>query len=114
MLSKKHLFVAMIMLVTGLIGIQAEADPVDEIQATITGTVVDASSGEALEGVEVTLAENDQSATSDSEGNFAFEELEAGTYTLSASADGYEDWEESVEITEEGGSISIELQPSEE
>ncbi len=78
--------------------------------AGITGSVVDANSGEAVPNATVTL--NETSVTTDEYGAFTIEELEAGSYTLTVEAEGYEAAEQSVDVTEEGANVEITLQPS--
>jgi hypothetical protein len=85
----------------------------NELRTTITGTVADANTEAAIEGAEVTISETRTSATTDASGTFSFAELEAGSYTLSVSADGYETAETRVEVTEEGANVQVELHPQE-
>jgi|GEM_PF-614697 len=82
-----------------------------ERTATLTGTVVDADMQEGVEGAEVTLAETDQSATTDEFGTFSFTDLEEGVYTVTVSAEGYSNAEEEVEVTENGATVEIQLYP---
>ena len=86
-----------------------DGEAAQERTATLTGTVVDADMQEGIEGAEVTLAETDQSATTDEYGTFTFTDLEEGTYTVSVSAEGYSNAEEEVEVTEHGATIEIQL-----
>ncbi len=59
--------------------------------ASISGTIVNESSGAPISGASVTLLVNgaSQGATSDAQGKFAFTALAAGTYELRASAKQY-------------------------
>lgn len=52
---------------------------------SVTGKVVDFSTGEALTGVEVTLEGTDQKVYSDFDGNFKFENINQGEYNVVAS-----------------------------
>jgi type 1 fimbria pilin len=88
-----------------------EGDVTQERTATLTGTVVDADMQEGVEGAEVTLAETDQTATTDEFGTFSFSDLEEGTYTITVSAEGYSNAEEEVEVTEHGATVEIQLYP---
>ncbi len=54
----------------------------------IVGTVTDASSGEAIIGA--TVIADDYSATSDTDGHYNITNVPAGTYTVTASAEGYQ------------------------
>jgi len=81
-----------------------------ENRATITGSVLDAQSGEPIVGAEVVLVELNQTTTTDENGDFSLE-AEPGEYTLEVEADGYEKSEERVEVTEDGTNVWIELEP---
>lgn len=88
----------------------ATSETESEGYAMITGSVVDANTGEAIPNATVELSELEASATTDEYGTFIFEDIEAGTYTLSVQADGYEEVEQSVEVAEEGANVEISLQ----
>ena len=51
---------------------------------SITGTITDNASGETLVGVLVALEGTDQKTYTDFDGNFTFDNIKEGTYTLSA------------------------------
>ncbi len=57
----------------------------------LSGTVVDEATNEALVGVKVELAGTDKVAYTDFDGNYAFENLEPGTYTVKASYVSYKE-----------------------
>lgn len=83
-------------------------------EAELIGTVVDSSTGEGIEGAEVTISEVEQTAKTDQYGTFTITDLDAGTFIVSVTAEGYQDAEEEVEVTEEeGGTIEIILNPEE-
>lgn len=82
-----------------------------EIQTNISGTVVDAESGEGIPEAEVTVVETEESTTTDEYGTFTFSDLESGSYTIQASSDGYQDGESTVDLSEEGATVEIELEP---
>ncbi|MFC0529061.1 carboxypeptidase regulatory-like domain-containing protein [Phytohabitans kaempferiae] len=50
----------------------------------LTGTVTDAATGTAQPGAVVTVEQTGQTVTADASGNYAFADLEAGSYTVSA------------------------------
>lgn len=81
-----------------------------DTRTMIIGTVNDAETGEAIPGAEVTLTGAEATATTDDYGTFTFEDVEAGTYTISVDADGYAAAEEEVEVSEEGANVAIELE----
>ncbi|MCF7689806.1 MAG: TonB-dependent receptor [Cephaloticoccus sp.] len=69
--------------------------------ATISGRVSDGSSGVSLLGAKITLTEIDRSATSTSGGDFHLSNVPAGSYLLKVSFTGYEDYSESVTVSED-------------
>lgn len=89
----------------------ATSETANESYAMITGSVVDATTGEAVSNATVELVETEASAITDEYGTFVFEEVEVGTYTLSIQADGYQTAEQSVEVAEEGANVEIAVQP---
>lgn len=112
MLSKKILIASLFLMITGLIGIQTQAHAQDT-QGGVTGEVVDASTGEALSDIEISVEESGETATTDSDGRFTLENLEPGMHTLNVEADGYETWSQTVEIQQDGDAeVEIRLQPS--
>jgi len=64
---------------------------------TIEGTVMDSSSGEAIANATVTV--NGMSATSNSSGAYVISDVPPGNYTVTVSADGYEDSSETITVT---------------
>lgn len=85
----------------------------DDEHATLNGVVFDAWDETPVEGAEVLL--NDYSATTDEEGTFLFEDLEAGTYMLSIEHEYYETFETEVTLEEEEDkSIEVVLEPIED
>jgi len=76
----------------------------------ITGTVEDASTGNPIAGANVTA--NGHSALTDADGSYDIE-LQPGTYTVTVSADGYEESSRTGMIVEAGESttVSFELTP---
>ncbi|MEL7834073.1 beta-sandwich domain-containing protein [Fodinibius sp. N2] len=108
--KKTTIFSAVILLI-GMTIMAGNAVAQENVEVSLTGEVVDASTQEALSGVQLTLEGADKETTSSDDGSFTFEMVSAGTYTLTATADGYEDWEQEVEVKESGNSITVELQP---
>lgn len=74
---------------------------------SLEGTVVDADSGEPLEGVTVSMADSRARAISDTEGKFAFPSVSPDTYALHATRLGYQDAHGSVVV---GGSQAVTVQ----
>jgi serine protease AprX len=91
----------------GPIGGGTEPPPAPETGA-ISGTVTDASNAAAIGGATVSIG-TDLSTTTDGDGKYAFADLSPATYTITASANGYES--ASGEITVIAGStVTLNLQ----
>jgi len=58
------------------------------LNGTISGVVTDSSTGNPISGATVTV--NSMSATTNSSGVYTISDIQAGTYTVTASAEGYE------------------------
>ncbi len=84
----------------------------DSAQA-ITGTVLDANTGQPVSGATVQLEGQDNSVTTDSDGSFQIENASAGTYTITVTADGYQDYENQIEVGANAQSLTIRLTPGE-
>lgn len=94
-----------------LMAATAETEYESELVAAITGSVIDASSGEGIPGASVAITELDLNTTTDDSGTFTFADVDPGSYTLSADAEGYQSHEETIEVNDEGNMIEIELEP---
>ncbi|MGM0545554.1 MAG: SusC/RagA family TonB-linked outer membrane protein [Bacteroidota bacterium] len=79
---------------------------------TITGTVTDASSGEPLPSVNVFVEELQRGAATNAEGEFTIEDVEYGSYTITASFVGYNDFQEEVTVDESNVTLDIGLTSS--
>ncbi len=79
---------------------------------TITGTVTDESSGEPLPSVNVYVEELQRGAATNAEGEFTIEDVEYGSYTLSASFVGYNDFQQEVTVDESTVSVDVGLSSS--
>lgn len=111
-LFNKKVLLSALALVIGLAMVSTEAVAQEESEAELTGQVVDASNQEPVADAQVTLQGENQETTTGGDGTFTFEDVEPGTYTLTATAEGYQEWEQEVEVTEQGGAVQIELEPS--
>jgi outer membrane cobalamin receptor len=72
-------------------------------QGTVTGTVTDASTGDALAGANVVVGGTSLGAAADEDGYFVIEDVPDGSYTLTASVIGYHT--ESMTVTLPGASM---------
>ena len=73
--------------------------PVEEQKGAINGYVTDKATGDYVENATVLLKPVNKTATTKSDGYFEFLELELGDYSLSASKDGYRDYEDNQTIS---------------
>ena len=74
------------------------AKDIVDLTGDIQGTVKDYESGSLLENCRVSLSPGGKSAATDANGAFSFDDLEAGTYTLSFSKSGYGDETQEVSV----------------
>ena len=73
--------------------------PVEEQKGAINGYVTDKATGDYVENATVLLMPVNKTATTKSDGYFEFVELELGDYSISASRDGYKDYEDDQTIS---------------
>lgn len=78
---------------TGSASLQAQSG-----KFTLSGTVIDAATGETLPAVEISIKELSIWTTSDIQGNFTIKNISAGEYTLQAHCLGYEDYSRKLGI----------------
>ena len=80
---------------------------------TLTGSVVDLSSGEALVGVEVKIDGTDIKTYTDFDGNFEIPDVKPGNYNLIASYISYNNsLVENLECDKKENEVNIKLQAS--
>ena len=82
------IFLAALML-TGLALYSCKDELAQELTGSILGTVADATTGEPVPTVNVSLEPGGKSALTGSDGNYLFSDLEVGSYTVSISKQGY-------------------------
>ncbi|MBR3915294.1 MAG: carboxypeptidase regulatory-like domain-containing protein, partial [Bacteroidales bacterium] len=73
--------------------------PVEEQKGAINGYVTDKATGDYVENATVLLKPVNKTATTKSDGYFEFVELKLGDYSISASRDGYKDYEDDQTIS---------------
>ena len=73
--------------------------PVEEQKGAINGYVTDKVTGDYVENATVLLKPVNKTATTKSDGYFEFLELKLGDYSISASRDGYKDYEDDQTIS---------------
>lgn len=115
-LFKKKVLYSALMLVLGVTMLSTQAFAQQKQQskdgATLSGKVVDASSQQAVNGVDVQIQKLDKKATTDKKGAYSFDSLKPGSYTVTVKADGYKTWSKKVAITKGSKTLDIKLQPS--
>ncbi len=86
----------------------------EELLGTIAGTVTDSSNDEPIEGATVVVEGTELSATTDGNGDYEIDDVPVGTYTVTASAEGYESAsQENVGVSDDATStVNLTLEPS--
>ena len=85
--------------------------PVEEQKGAINGYVTDKATGDYVENATVLLMPVNKTATTKSDGYFEFVELELGDYSISASRDGYKDYDDNRTISvKDSGAISRDIE----
>jgi len=92
---------------------EGEEEEEEELLGTIAGTVTD-SSDEPIEGANVVVEGTELSATTDGNGDYEIDDVPVGTYTVTASAEGYKSAsQENVEVSDNTTStVNFTLEPS--
>lgn len=81
-------------------------------QVSVSGTVTDANTGDYLPGVNIFLEQTQQGDATDLDGEYEIENVEPGTYTLTATFIGYEQYQTSVEVGSSDLTVDVELTSS--
>ena len=93
----KNLTVFAITLISGLL-ISCKDDIAESPTGSIVGTVADMTTGEPVPTVSVNLDPGGISTLTGNDGNYMFEDLNAGTYTISLVKEGYKPAEKTIEV----------------
>jgi iron complex outermembrane recepter protein len=88
-----------------------ESEIYTESASAVSGTVVDANTGEGIQSASVTFEELGETTTTDEYGEFSFSDIEVGTYTVSVEANGYSTSSVDVVVSEDGATVEVELEP---
>ena len=75
-------------------------------QNTVSGTVTDASTGDALPGANVVLEGTSMGAAAGSDGTYSISNVSAGSYTVTASVIGYANASRTVNVS---GDVTVNL-----
>ncbi len=92
---------------------EEEEEEEEELLGTIAGTVTDSSNDEPIKGATVVVEGTELSATTDDDGDYEITDVPVGTYTVTASAEGYESAsQENVEVSDDTTStVNFTLEP---
>ena len=80
----------------------------------LKGQITDKLNGEVLTGVAVRIAENNQVVYTNFDGEFVFENLTPGTYTIETSMVSYKDENYAVNANKVDGSLDLQLETIEQ
>jgi len=80
----------------------------------ISGSVHDAESGDAIEGAQVMLNDDGESAVTNEYGEFLFSNVEPGLHTLRVDAEGYNATSRQVEVEDDSVAVTIDLYPEDD
>lgn len=113
--TMSSLFVLLIGLI--LMPLEISAQDIESQQmaaAQINGQVIDAQTESPIPNVRVEMPVVGKTATTDEEGNFTFENLNPGKYTLEINHEGYEQFSKEVEVPGQEGQVREEEQEQEQ
>ena len=79
-------------------------------QVTVSGTVIDAETGETVPGVNILIVELQRGAASDSDGNYEIRNIDAGTYTVRATFVGYNTFTGTLQVGSQDVDYDISLE----
>ncbi len=80
--------------------------------AAITGKVIDAETEQPVSGIELKIEGTQQTAETGQKGTFTIKGLQSGSYTITASPEGYKEVSKQVEVGSSAKEVTIKLQPS--
>ncbi|MCW9708242.1 SusC/RagA family TonB-linked outer membrane protein [Fodinibius salsisoli] len=78
----------------------------------ISGTVTDAATGETIPGANVYISELQKGAATNAEGEYEITNVEPGSYSLTASYVGYEQYQTTITVADEDLTLDIQLTQS--
>jgi uncharacterized membrane protein len=85
------------------------AVPTPTLKGSISGTVTGKKSGNPMKGAKVSLKSKalnfENKTTTDTEGKFLFQDLNAGNYTLKVKKAGYENTKREIDLGEEENAV---------
>lgn len=98
-MGKFYFFIVIISLVL-ISGCSKDDNPVNTTtKGTISGKITDQTSGNAISGASISTQPTTTNATSDNSGNYTISDVEAGSYTLTVTKNGYVSNTSNVNVT---------------
>ncbi len=85
--------------------------PAGAQEGSVSGTVTDAD-GDPLPGVLVNVENDAGEARTGADGTFSISGVAAGSYTVTASLDGFQSSSQSLDVTASGATVSFEIRPA--
>ncbi len=112
MMLRKMIMIGVALAMSAMVMVAAAEAEAEIEEHTISGAVIDATTEEGISGATVTISETGATATTDEYGFYSVEGVEAGSYTLTAEADGYESAEASADLNDGNATVDFSLSPS--
>lgn len=104
-MKKTTKLLLIVLILTGITNVYAQSSKV-----SLSGTVLDSKTLKPLEMVVVSIQELNLWTTTDSKGEFKFEEFPAGSYTIYSSCLGFEDYLRNVELKKDIDTFKLKLE----
>ena len=111
MMLRKMIMIGVALAMSAMVMVAAAEAEAEIEEHTISGAVIDATTEEGISGATVTISETEATATTDEYGFYSFEGVEAGSYSLTAEADGYESAEASADVNDRSVTVDFSLTP---
>lgn len=100
------------MLLIGFVSVTSYAQTTSkEKGVVIKGTVVNATTGNPVSDIEVSLQDTDMSATTDSKGQFSIDGVEPGKYVVTIQDSEYKEFQQTIDVKSSDVDLKIKLQP---
>lgn len=108
---KKHIIIITLAITAILLMVDCKKKDVSTSYGSIYGTVTDFATGEPVKNANVKLRQNGETTLTGSDGNFQFNNVADGDYSLSITKEGYVDLDDNyVIVLKNGGNIRRDVQ----
>ncbi len=91
---------------------ESQSTLISDSTFSISGTVADFSTNKPVTNATVEIQGQDISVQTNSSGSFELEGLYKGTYTISVTADGYREYDNTLKVDSDSDGITIKLTPT--